>query len=290
MMTQTTVSLSRKRAYALPTVFTVGTLFCGYYCLMKTIQALALPPGSEEEAARLYDVAAVAIGVGVFTDGMDGRIARLTDAVSDFGREIDSLADVIAFGVAPALLAVAWGVHSAGGTAPWLSATGYLVTFLYLTCGAVRLARFNVQKNPRPKNPGRPGRRYFVGLPIPPSAGMLAAVVHFSGGQPIQNWWPGAVLWLGLIGMLGFLMISTWRYSSLKDINVLQIPSSVMVIVFATLIFLIWNFSQIVLLAMASAFVLSGIVARAASAISRLFRKPAGHTEPADDPAALDRT
>jgi CDP-diacylglycerol--serine O-phosphatidyltransferase len=253
--------------YALPTIFTVGTLFCGYYCLMKTVQALSLPPDQLDEAARLYNHAALAIGLGVFTDGMDGRIARLTNAVSDFGREIDSLADVITFGVAPAMLAVAWGIRPpelAGHPflANILPAAGYLLTFLYVTCGAARLARFNVQKNPRPKNPGRPGRKYFVGLPIPPAAGMLAAVVHFHGGYPIQNWWPGGALWLLLIGLLGFLMVSTWRYTSLKDISVLQIPSLVMVVFFATLIFLIWNFSEPMLLAIATAFVASGIVTR----------------------------
>ena len=263
-----------RRTYALPTVFTVGTLFCGYYCLMKTVQAISLPPAMGDEAARLYNHAALAIGLAVFTDGMDGRIARMTNAVSDFGREIDSLADAITFGVAPATLAFAWGIRSpelAAGLwlADWLPAIGYLMTFLYLTCGAARLARFNVQKNPTPKNPGHPGRRYFVGLPIPPAAGMLAAVVHFCGGYPIQNWWPSGILWLVLIGLLAFLMISTWRYSSFKDIGLLQIPSLVMVVFFATLIYLIWNFSQPVLLAMASTFVFSGIVTR----IGGLFRR-----------------
>ena len=100
-----------RRTYSLPTVFTVGTLFCGYYCLMKTVQAISLPPSMGDEAARLYNHAALAIGLAVFTDGMDGRIARMTNAVSDFGREIDSLADAITFGVAPATLAFAWGIR-----------------------------------------------------------------------------------------------------------------------------------------------------------------------------------
>ena len=263
-----------RRTYALPTIFTVGTLFCGYYCLMKTVQALSLPTDRLDEAARLYNYAAIAIGVGVFTDGMDGRIARLTNAVSDFGREIDSLADVITFGVAPAMLAVAWGIRPpelAGHPflANVLPAVGYLVTFLYVTGGAARLARFNVQKNPRPKNPGRPGRKYFVGLPIPPAAGLLAAVVHFNGGYPIQSWWPGGLLWLLLIGFLALLMVSSWRYSSLKDVSVFRLPSLVMVIFFATLIFLIWNFSEPVLLAMATTFVASGVVTRIAGLLRR---------------------
>jgi len=275
-----------RRTYALPTVFTVGTLFCGYYCLMKTVQALSLPPDQLDEAARLFNHGALAIGVGVFTDGMDGRIARLTNAVSDFGREIDSLADVITFGVAPAMLAVAWGIRPpelAGHPflANILPAIGYLVTFLYVTSGAARLARFNVEQNPRPKNPGRPGRKYFVGLPIPPAAGMLAAIVHFNGGYPLESWWPQGILWLLLIGLLAFLMVSTWRYTSMKDISVLQIPSIVMVIFFATLIFLGWNFSEPVLLAMATAFVASGVVTR----IGGLFRRtPLAPKEGASQP------
>ena len=283
-----------RRTLALPTVFTVGTLFCGYYCLMKTVQAISLPPGMADEAARLYDHAALAIGLAVFTDGMDGRIARMTNAVSDFGREIDSLADVITFGVAPATLAVAWGIRSpelAAGLwlADWLPAIGYLMTFLYLTCGAARLARFNVQKNPAPKNPGRPGRRYFVGLPIPPAAGMLAAVVHFCGGYPIPNWWPWGALWLVLLALLSFLMISTWRYTSLKDIGLLQIPSLVMVVFFATLIYLIWNFSQPVLLAMASGFVLSGIVTRIGGLLRRRPRSVATSEHPVRESVADPR-
>jgi CDP-diacylglycerol--serine O-phosphatidyltransferase len=253
--------------YALPTIFTVGTIFCGYYCLMKTVQAISLPPESVELAARYYNHAAMAIGFAVFTDGMDGRIARATGAVSEFGKEIDSLADCITFGAAPATLAFAWGVRSPElrpdlWLADYFPALGYFVTFLFLTCGAARLARFNVQKNPTPKNPGLPGRKYFVGLPIPAAAGMLAAVIHALSGQPIVSWWPGGILWLALVGFLSFLMISYWRYSSFKDVNFLRIPWLV-VIFFATFIYLIWNFSQPVLLSFASVFVFSGVWSRA---------------------------
>ena len=115
----------------------------------------------------------MAIGAAVLLDGLDGRIARMTNTTSDFGREMDSLADVISFGIAPAVLAFAWGVQFVDGSlAAALAATsssqpGYFVAFLFLLCGAARLARFNMQKNPIPKNPGRPNRKYFVGLPIP---------------------------------------------------------------------------------------------------------------------------
>ncbi len=282
-MTETKPRKNRHRAYALPTLFTTGTLFCGYYCLMKTVQAISLPPDAVNEAARLYDHASLAIGLAVFTDGMDGRIARMTNATSDFGREIDSLADVITFGVAPATLAFAWGIRAPEMRqdlwfADWLPAIGYLMAFLYLTCGAARLARFNVQTNPRPKNPGRPDRRYFVGLPIPPAAGMLAAIVHFCGGYPIQDWLPWGVLWLGLILLLAFLMISTWRYTSFKDMGFSRMPSLLMVVSLATSIYLIWNFSQPVLLAMASGFVVSGILTRIGGLLRRGSRNRSEHS------------
>ena len=265
---------NRHRAYALPTLFTTGTLFCGYYCLMKTVQAISLPVEAVTQAAQLYDHASLAIGLAVFTDGTDGRIARMTNATSDFGREIDSLADVITFGVAPVTLAFAWGIRAPEMRqelwfANWLPAIGYLMTFLYLTCGAARLARFNVQRDPRPKNPGRPGRRYFVGLPIPPAAGMLAAVVHFCGGYPIQDWFPWGVLWLALIALLAFLMISTWRYASFRDMGFSRMPAFLMVVFLSTTIYLIWNFSQPVLLVMVSGFVLSGILTRIGGMLRR---------------------
>ena len=174
----------RHPQFALPTLFTVGTLFCGYYTLVQTIKAVALLPHRADEAAALFDYAAIAIGIAMLTDGLDGRIARLTNSTSKFGGELDSLADCITFGAGPALLAFAWGMRGAipAGASPLaelLPPLGYFCTFLYLTCAAARLARFNVQTDPQPKNPGPSHRRYFVGIPSPPSAGLLGAVRAF---------------------------------------------------------------------------------------------------------------
>ena len=273
-----------KPPYALPTMLTAGTLFCGYFCLMKTVQAISLPPESAAMAARFYDHASIAIGIAVLTDGLDGKVARATGATSDFGREIDSLADAITFGVAPATLAFAWGIRAPElrpdlWLGNYLPGLGYLMAFLFMLCGAARLARFNVQKNPQPKNPGRPGKRYFVGMPIPAAAGMLASVVHVRGGHPIENWWPNGALWLALMGLLSFLMISSWRYSSFKDLNLMRTPGRGIVLVGA-LIYLIWNFSQPVLVLMASVFTLSGIYARIAWLLKR------DKTIPSADPVA----
>ena len=266
--------LMGRGAYALPSIFTAGTIFCGYYSIMKTIQAISLPAERLGEAASIFDLAAIAIGVAVFTDGMDGRIARITNTVSDFGKELDSLADVITFGIAPALLAFAWGIHlinpATGGIfSEHFTRLGYFLTFVFLVCGATRLARFNVQRDPVPKNPGRLGRKYFVGLPIPSSAAMLGAVVHFWGGYPIRSWWPAGLMWLGLLGLLSFLMVCTWRYYSFKEFNLLQQRSRLMVVPIAIMIYLIWGFSQPVLLAMATTYVGSGIVVRLGGMLRR---------------------
>ena len=160
----------RRAAYALPTLFTAGNVFLGFYAHHGSFRGAILnaPATAQASAAASghFRAAAIAIGVAVFLDGLDGRIARLTKTVSDFGREMDSLADVISFGIAPAVLAYAWGVEFASSppapiTVEHLHRAGYFCAFLFLLCGAMRLARFNVQNNPVPKNPGRAGSQIF---------------------------------------------------------------------------------------------------------------------------------
>jgi CDP-diacylglycerol--serine O-phosphatidyltransferase len=229
-----------------------------------------------------FEVAAKAIGAAVVLDGLDGRIARMTNTVSAFGREMDSLADVITFGIAPAVLAFTWGVEFAtpGGFLTDHRA-GYFLAFIFLLCGAARLARFNVQTNPVPSNPGRPDRKYFVGLPIPAAAAIVAAIVYATDSVPL-GWWIHSALWLGLLALLSFLMVSTWRYPSFKEINLKGPRSPLIVIFFGALIYMIWNYSQPVLLALASVYVATGIVIRAAGIIRRRFRP---HNPPPPQPA-----
>jgi CDP-diacylglycerol--serine O-phosphatidyltransferase len=172
----------RRAAYALPTLFTAGNVFLGFYALIESFQGSMAMVTDGVSAPGHFRNAAVAIGWAVFLDGLDGRIARMTNTVSEFGREMDSLADSVTFGIAPAVLAFAWGVQFVTPAASPailenLHRAGYFLAFLYLLCGAARLARFNIQKNPVPKNPGRPDRKYFVGMPIPSAAAALAAVV-----------------------------------------------------------------------------------------------------------------
>jgi CDP-diacylglycerol--serine O-phosphatidyltransferase len=261
----------RRAAYALPTLFTAGNLFLGFLAIVKSFQGAVSGISASNPN---FELAAKAIGVAVLLDGLDGRIARITNTTSDFGREMDSLADVISFGVAPAVLAFAWGAQFVDGSAgPFLvehlHRMAYFVSFLFLLCGAVRLARFNVQKNPIPKNPGRADRKYFVGLPIPAAAALVAAVVYASDSSPIE-FWPFSIAWMGLLALMAFLMVSTWRYRSLKDVQLLRPRSPLTVIFWGGLFYLIWNFSQPVLLAMAITYVGSGIVIRIGGVMRRL--------------------
>jgi CDP-diacylglycerol---serine O-phosphatidyltransferase len=275
----------RRAAYVLPTMFTAGNVFLGFVAILQAFQgAMTAMQGSYGPNTH-FETAAKMIGFAVFFDGLDGRIARMTNTVSDFGREMDSLADVIAFGLAPAVLAYAWGIQFIQAPTDLsqydrLLHAGYFICFLFLLCGAARLARFNITTNPIPKNPGRANRKYFVGLAIPAGAGMIAAIVYAAAGEPIR-WWPWSVLWLALIALLSFLMVSTWRYPSFKDLNLLRPRSPLSIILLGSLICLIWMASQPVLLALAVTYVGSGIALRAGGIIRRRFRHspPSSHPE-----------
>lgn len=266
----------RRAAYALPALFTAGNLFLGFLSILQSFEGVMLAKSGELGFNPHFRLAAITIGVAVFLDGLDGWIARLTNTVSEFGRELDSLADVITFGVAPAVLAFSWGIAFVDGatSGPLLDhirRAGYFLSFLFLLCGAARLARFNIQTDPVPKNPGPPDRKYFVGLPIPAAAGMVASITYAAGSAPIE-WWPLAVAWLVLLAVLALLMVSTWRYRSFKDLNLLRPRSPRTVVVLGSLIYLIWNYSQVVLVAMAAAYVSSGIVVRIGGVLRRRFR------------------
>jgi CDP-diacylglycerol--serine O-phosphatidyltransferase len=274
----------RRAAYALPTLFTAGNVFLGFYALLETFQGAMAYAGNAANAHLHFQAAAISIGVAVVLDGLDGRIARMTNTVSDFGREMDSLADVIAFGIAPAVLAFAWGVQFVEVTdSAWaieqLRRAGYFFVFLYLLCGAMRLARFNIQKNPVPKNPGRPDRKYFVGLPIPSAAAPVAAIVYAADSTPLHSWiW--SVAWLALMFLLAFLMVCTWRYPSFKDLNLTKPRSPLTFVLIAILIFLIWNFSQPMLLGLSVCYVASGILLRAGGIVRRRLRPPPAQPNP----------
>ena len=268
----------RRAAYALPTLFTAGNIFLGYIAILRSFRGALefATPGGAGNAAEQFMIAAQAIGAAFVLDGLDGLVARMTNTASDFGREMDSLADVISFGIAPAILAFAWGVYfvdkSLGEGVRHLQEFGGFISFLFLLCGALRLARFNVQKNPIPKNPGKPERKYFVGMPIPAGAGMVAAAVYARGGEPLV-YWPFTVAWLALLGLMGFLMVSTWRYHSIKGIALRRAYSPLLILLIGAFIYAIWNYGRPVLAVLASAYVASGIVIRVGGILRRRIVK-----------------
>ena len=274
----------RRAAYALPTLFTAANIFLGYIAILRSFRGGLLAATGDPGAYEHFRVAAQAIGAAVFSDGLDGLIARMTNTTSDFGREMDSLADVISFGLAPAVLSYAWGIQfisvpDAGVMREFHNA-GYFISFLFLLCGAVRLARFNVQKNPVPKNPGRPNRKYFVGMPIPAAAAMVASIVFAANGEPV-TWWPLCLTFLALLLLLGFLMVSTWRYYSFKGISFSKPYTPLLLILLGAFIFGLWNYAQLMLLAMSAAYVASGIAIRLGGIVKRRLRH--AHTAPAPE-------
>jgi len=231
-----------------PRLFTVGNIFCWYYAAISTLRGN-------------YDNAAVAIGLGIVLDALDGRIARLTKTASDFGVQLDSIADVLTFGIAPAMLAFSWGLQSIVGIeaniAKHVHQLGWLATFAFVVCGALRLARFNIQTK---KPPDISSKRYFVGLPIPAGAGMIASVVHFFK-EPILLV-GSALLWYLLILLVAFLMISTVRYLSFKELDVRKPRPRRALFMTAMLLGLIIFYSEVVLLTLAIIYVSSGPIAK----------------------------
>jgi len=222
-------------------------------------------------ATEHFDRAAINIGFATLFDLLDGRVARMTNATSEFGLELDSIADVVSFGVAPAVLAFAWGY----GQMPELHKVGWVASFLFVICGALRLARFNVQArrpatNLPPKNPK--DRKTFVGMPIPIAAAMIASIAHFSptpvGQVADRHLWSltitshaYAIGLIALVVFLAFLMISTLRYQSFKNLGVGSNPR-VVVMSIALLVTIIWFYSRWSLLIITTVYVAHGVVAK----------------------------
>ena len=257
----------RRGMYILPSLFTAANIAAGYYALVQITQG-------SPSAPQHFNFASIAIGFAVFFDSLDGAIARLTNTSSDFGRELDSLADVVTFGVAPAMLAFFWGFHflPSSLTLPAMRVRlvdiGMAASFVFLMAGASRLARFNIQVNPEPSNPGRPGKKYFVGMPIPAAAGVLASVVHFSKGQPVEVWWQ-AILWCGLMVACSFFMVSTWRFFSTKGLKLRSRHPFRVIVVVAAVLAGAWEMSRPFLLVLAMTYMCAGILWR----LQWVFRK-----------------
>ena len=236
----------RRGVYILPGLFTVANLLCGFYAILATLKGGV---GDLDNAAR-------AIGIAIVFDAFDGFIARATNTNTEFGKQFDSLADMVSFGIAPAILAFSWGVQTLLNAdvpeARHVSQLAWLVTLAFAICCAWRLARFNVHGMA-----STGGLKYFVGMPTPAAAGMIAAVVH-SLKIPIDDWrW--SIPWLAMVLGLAFLMVSSVRYPSFKQIPWGKRQHSLMIVVGALLIWSIVVYSEIVLILIATAYAVSGL-------------------------------
>lgn len=234
----------RRGAAILPSLFTTGNLFLGFWAMIRALH------GQYEQAAPL-------IFGAILLDLLDGRIARMTGTTSEFGGELDSLADAVSFGVAPALLAYAWGFAA-------VPRVGWLAAFLFMVCGVLRLARFNVQRH-------TVDGRYFVGLPIPAAAAMVAALVNFRPA-PVEDR-ALAVACVALLVVLSFLMVSTFRYRSFKSVDLRSRRSYITIVGIAVSLILVALHTEWVLLILATAFWLSGPLGHLVGMARR--RKPA---------------
>jgi CDP-diacylglycerol--serine O-phosphatidyltransferase len=229
--------------YLLPTLFTLGNMFCGYASVVHAMR-------------RDFETAALLIGIAMVLDTLDGFIARLTNSATAFGLEFDSLADVISFGLAPAILAFSWGLWP-------LKRLGWAAGFLYVTAAAMRLARFNIQST------AVADKRYFVGLPSPAAAGVTAATVYlYPWGL---NDYRSALPALAIVLLPGLLMVSTVRFRSVKAIDVGWRRSYLALLLGAAVLALIAAEPRVALVVLAYAYLGSAFIGLA---WSRLRRRP----------------
>lgn len=268
----------RKGVYVVPSLFTAMNILCGFFSLMTTMSGFSLlERGAIAEATTRFDHAAIAIGLAFLFDSLDGRIARMTRSTTEIGIQLDSLADVVSFGMAPAILAYAWSYGTVFKGWENASQLAWFLTFMYVICGGFRLARFNVQATrPRPLSEGtaKVDKKSFVGLPIPVAGCLIAAIVHFSP-TPIkyapQRVVILAVAMMVLMAFLSLLMVSTIRFTSFKSVGAGRRLSARTVLLFIALFGLILLFSQWVLLTLAVGYVVHGLLSRGLSPLFRLF-------------------
>jgi len=233
----------RRGVYLLPSLLTMGNMFCGYLCVLYAIRGQ-------------FDVAAPLIGVAVVLDMLDGRIARMTGTATAFGVEFDSLADVISFGIAPAVLVFMWGLQP-------LQRLGWAAGFIYLSAAAIRLARFNIQ------SVTATDKRHFVGMPSPAAAAVPASTVFFyPEGFQDPRW---ALIALAVMVVPAVLMVSTIRFNSFKTIDTQKRRSYKVLALVALVIAVLYLHPNIVLLGLAYLYMLAGL----AGAVWARFRRRA---------------
>jgi CDP-diacylglycerol--serine O-phosphatidyltransferase len=227
--------------YLLPSLFTIGNMFCGYACVVYAMR-------------REFEVAALLIGIAFALDMLDGRIARLTGTASDFGVQFDSLADVISFGIAPAILSFQWGLWPLGRV-------GWAAGFLFVTAAAMRLARFNIQTS----SAAGADKRYFVGMPSPAAAVVPASTV-FAYPAGFSDY-RAALPALAMVIVPALLMVSTIRFRSFKTLDLQARRPYTILLVIAAAITLIMTHVQIALVVMTYTYLASAFIGMAVTRI-----------------------
>lgn len=252
----------RKTLFVLPNAITLAAVFCGF----NAIRIMASPGASTGE---FYSAAILLLFSMVF-DLLDGRVARLTKTQSAFGLQMDSLADVISFGVAPALLVYQWVLHRLG-------LPGLLASFCFVACAAIRLARFNVLSSNESGAPTKPSK-YIVGLPSPPASGVLISLVFANDAMNDQLSDPRYTILIALMTLgIGLLMVSNVKFRSFKDLR-LSTSTALFVIFTLTTTALVWRKTghQFILIWLLSFYVLIGLVESIRSVVLRLLQGDLG--------------
>ncbi len=249
----------RRGVYLLPSAFTLGNLFCGYACVVYTMRGD-------------FQTAAAFVGLAYVFDILDGRIARMTGTATEFGVQFDSLADVVSFGIGPAVLIFSWGLEP-------LHRLGWVAGFIYVTAAAVRLARFNIQHVT--------DKRYFVGLPSPAAAGVLVSTVYaYPDGIRVYS---EALPVLAVVLIPAFLMVSTIRFRSFKTLDLKQRWSPTVLLLLAVLIGLVVSHPAQVLVVAAYTYLFSAFIEMAITRLRRRGGAAAGAAPGTTTPAQQDR-
>jgi CDP-diacylglycerol--serine O-phosphatidyltransferase len=263
----------RKGVYLIPSLFTAANIGMGFYAVMAAVRGFQFVGNGThadlQQASVYLDNGAKAIGWALLFDMLDGRLARITKTTTEIGVQLDSIADVVTFGLAPAVLAYVWGYGATLQEGSGLHSLAWFLSFMYLMCGGFRLARFNVQASrPRILAEGtiKTDKKSFVGLPIPVAGGLIAAIIHFAP-VPIVDYGPEraqvySLLLMTLVGVLGILMVSTLRFSSFKTVGTRRRGMRTMILAGAALGMLIFLYSRYVLLALVIGYILHGLLSR----------------------------
>src|SRR5215218_3618963 len=256
----------KKGLYLFPTAFTAANILMGFLAVLYSIRGYQFVYTQPEAAASFFNYAGVFIGFAILFDTLDGRVARMTRTATEIGVQLDSLADVLTFGIAPIALVYAWGIGPVFSEQSSVHGLGVFLLFMYLMCGAFRLARFNLQATrPRVLIEGatKSDKKNFVGLPIPPAAGLMASIVHFAP-MPLSTYPEDlrqfyGILMIILLGVLGLLMVSTLKYTSFKTVGTGKTNIYIILLIVA-IGMAIWLYSQYALLILSGLYVSHGII------------------------------